>query len=172
MQCQINHLKLVQFSGKDTFSNNFQDMWFNKKKKKKSSLVHTWLSWNYLPEVTAWFIFSTWSLPLFFLYEYIIAYYWPYVSTCIWYPGCEQTRNVSLDGKQRPLRQMNLPEQRQDALFWNSTQSWNQSTWDVIYQNSLKVTIFNSENHPREGFRISKCFWDCSRKQCRRKHHL
>ena len=77
-----------------------------------------------------------------------------------------------MEEKQSPLRQINLPEQRKDALLWNSTESWNQSTQEVIYQYSLKVTISNSENHPREGFRISKCFWDCSRKQFRGKHHL
>lgn len=50
MQCQINHLKLVQFSGKDTFSNNFQDMWFNKIKKKFSGsymVIMKLFAWGY-----------------------------------------------------------------------------------------------------------------------------
>lgn len=35
-------------------------------------LIHA-ISWNYLPEVTTWFICSPWPLPLFFLCEYTIS---------------------------------------------------------------------------------------------------
>lgn len=37
------------------------------------------------------------------------------------------------EGKQRPLRQTNIPEERKDVRLWNSTQSWNQSAqkWSI-----------------------------------------
>lgn len=101
------------------------------------------------------------------------VYYWPYVSSCIQCPECAQTCNVSHERRETKTLETNKsPRAKQRGSFLEFSIVMEAEHTDVIYQHSLKVTISNSENHPREGLGISKCFWDCSRKQCRRKHHL
>lgn len=132
------------------------------------TLYHEIFAWSYYLIYTLYLTFPT-LLPIWVQHKRIIDKF-------LLLFGTQNVHKHEMfptrEEKQRRLRQMNFPEERKDALLWNSTQSWNQSTQEVIYQHSLKVTISNSENHPREGFRISKCFWDSSRKQYRRKHHL
>lgn len=111
------------------------------------------ISWNYLAEVATWFTFSTWSLQLSFLYEYIIAYYWPYVSTCIWYPAYEQTWNVSPgERKTKTLETNESPgaNARCSSLEFNTVMESKHTRRDLSVQ--PQGHSFQFRESPKRGF--------------------
>lgn len=133
------------------------------------------LYWNYLPEVTTWFICSMLPLPLFFPCDYIITsillaicfYLSSVPRECAytkWFPQGKRNKDpceewISLSKGKMPFSE--IPHSRRIRAHKN----WSVST---ALGSPFPIQTITQERVSE----LVKCFWDSSRKQCRTSHHL